>query len=621
ITDVFPNSPAITSKPAPLRFTLTLTNTSHDALKDVVISADRSDPIGSQAALDATLAAPKAPSDTQVAPVRTTVKIATLPVGTTTVLFRTTTDVASDRTSVLLGANAIYPFWFAARHTDSAGAVTDLATAQTYVPAFLAPPVKTTVSWLWPLLDRPHRLARGSVFLDDGLADEVKPGGRLDQLLQVIKSVAPTVPLTIVTDPDLIDSLTVMSTGYQVYADNGTTTRGTNGSDAKRWLGELHDILAAHPKLEVVFTPLADPAVDSLTRNGISWSQSLDPGVQNAVSAVLGNHTSFTDIAWPVGQAIGPATLDNLVTQGANTIVLADRLLTGGGQRPAATALAPLQTPSGPALAAVTSTPIERLVAGALDPVGPGLELLPRLVAELAVRVVASLDVSHHVVIAPPRNLSVDPAVAARVIEATANTTWSTPVPLHAAVGSSAITPADQGTLRTDQEPLQLPTRVVRSLRYVTDSLPTLSSLFADAALRAGLYATFPAAVQRCESTSLLTDRGRARTMAKTLEDAIRRTRAGVSIVPPSDGTYTLTSTNSQLPVTVVNRLNARIRVRIAISTVSGGGFTAGQQNKIFTINPNSKVQEHIPTHVDHVGRIEVKVEIATPDGLPLGTA
>ena len=47
-------------------------------------------------------------------------------------------------------------------------------------------------------------------------------------------------------------------------------------------------------------------------------------------------------------------------------------------------------------------------------------------------------------------------------------------------------------------------------------------------------------------------------------------------IVTPSVGTYTLTSKNSQLPITVVNKLNADVDVEISVEPVDGeSGLTA----------------------------------------------
>jgi hypothetical protein len=620
VDDVSPNSPAVTTTPAPLVFTLTLVNNTGDTLKDVVVSVDRSDPIGSQRQLDSALAQPKPPSDQLVAPVKATVTTTLAPHAARTVQLRTTTDLSGDHGGVCLCTNAVYPFWFTARYTSPTdGVVTDLATAQTYVPAFTAAPAKTTVSWVWPLLDRPHRLLYSKVFTDDTLTQEVGPGGRLDKLLQVVEDVAPRVPLTIVTDPDLIDELVTMSEGYRVTSPSGGTVVGTGGDAAQAWLARLRAVLADHPRVELDFTPFADPAVDALTREGMGWSVALDAKAQQRVSGAVGRDV-VGDIAWPAGLALSRQTLESLVSQGANTVLLSDHSLTAGGagEEPVPSALATLSTRAGNATVAVTSSTIERSVAAVLAPNGPGLRLLPSLVAELAVRVVTSLDSPHFVVITPPRDLEVDPAVAARTIEATSASTWSAPMGLRAAV--RVTEPVPHGALRKNLPAPRLSRATVASLTYLDNSLPTVQSLIADEAVRAQLFSGYPVAMQRSESSSLLSDRARAAQLAGQLAARIGSMRNGVSIVPPSNGTYTLTSKNSQLPVTVVNKIGTDIQVRVSIEPISDvPGFTAGDQERDFTIKANSKTQLRIPTHVDRVGLIDVTVELTTPDGLRVG--
>jgi hypothetical protein len=618
VDDVSPNTPKVTYTPSPLTFTLTLTNATAQTLRGLTVHAERGDPIGTQSALDSAIADPRPPSPDLSAPLATTVRTSLTGFGSQTITFRTTTDVPGDNNGVCLCHNLIYPFWFTADYTASDGTTTTLATAQTYVPSFVSAPTKSTVAWVWPLLDRPHRLAHSRLFTDDDLAAEVAPGGRLDQLLQVVENVAGKVPLTLVTDPDLIDELVVMSQGYQVATTDGPVV-GTGGEDARLWLQRLSEVLANHPDLELDFTPSADPAVESLTRNDLSWSTALDPAVQERMSQAIGVGTVQSDIVWPVNERVTPPTLRALIDKGADTVLLNDRALTAGPRVAADTdALAPLRARNGHALAAVTSSPLQRWVQAVLNPDGHGLALLPQLVAELAIRVVT--DNSHFVVLAPPRNLEVNPGVATQAILATADTTWSRPIGLRDATLS--VAPVPHGALRHRARLPQLPPRTVDSLLYVTESLPNLGSLYSDPADARAALGGFPAAIQRVESSSLLDDRERSMHLAAFLERSVRYLRNGVYLVPPSDGTYTLTSKNSELPVTVVNRLAAPISVKLTVTTVSGvPGFTAGfARDRTIDIKPNSKVQLKVPTHVDRVGLIDVRVQLTTPTGLSLGS-
>jgi hypothetical protein len=247
-----------------------------------------------------------------------------------------------------------------------------------------------------------------------------------------------------------------------------------------------------------------------------------------------------------------------------------------------------------------------------LRPGGPGLGALPQLVAQLALHVEKSLDRSHFIVVVPPRELTVDPAIAERTILATASTVWSKPLPLRAA--TSVITPVSHGQLRKRVAPPSFPAQTKAALDYVNSSLPGLSTLFTTAADRQTYLGTVPIAIQRAQSTTLLSDSTHSVAFARRLATSVRALRGSVVLVRPSNGTYTLPSSNSRLPVTISNRLAATVQVVVTASSLPG--FSADAITR--TIAPSSTVQVRVPTHVDRVGRFEVRVFLATPDGLSM---
>ena len=129
----------------------------------------------------------------------------------------------------------------------------ELGRLQTQLPYF-PPGIDTTgtrVALLWPLLDRPHRLTGGgadrgaagerppALFGDDGLADAVRDGGRLDRLLDVAEQVAGSVRLTLLVDPETIEELDRMAAGYRVGASAARSVPGRGAQAAAGWLGRL----------------------------------------------------------------------------------------------------------------------------------------------------------------------------------------------------------------------------------------------------------------------------------------------------------------------------------------------------------------------------------------------
>jgi hypothetical protein len=158
------------------------------------------------------------------------------------------------------------------------------------VPAPTDAPVATTM--LWPLADRPRLVAGipGSVtgqalLTDDELAGELATGGRLDQLLGALESAvrpdtARTGPnvgnaLCLAIDPDLLVTVSDMTTGYRVLASpsdpDGPTRDGTGTQAAKAWLDRLRTLSSsmctvAMPFAQVDLAALAavhDPALTS----------------------------------------------------------------------------------------------------------------------------------------------------------------------------------------------------------------------------------------------------------------------------------------------------------------------------------------------------------------------
>lgn len=621
VVDVSPNTPQVTSKPQPLTFKLQLVNHTADPMQ-VTVSAARSDPIGSQSALNSAIARPRPPTPTSVSPLTASaeVRLAGTPGASTIAVIRTTTDV-SVHDGVCLCANLIYPIWFIGTYTSSThnGSVT----AQTLLPSFTTAPVKNTVSWVWPIFDRPHRLLQSRIFFDDALARELSVG-RLADLLRVIEKLPDTFPITIMTDPELMAEIAQMAQGYQVSTPKGLKD-GTGTDAATAWLSSFRTALDQHRQYRLEFTPLGDPAVDSLTRAGMSWTAQLDQRQQELVKQALGGRTPPSSLAWPVGRSLSPDTLDALARQGANTVIVSETALSEGDISPVPNALAPAPTRNTTATLAVTSAPIERLVNKTLNRWGGGLAVLPELVSQLALPIDEQLansthNTSRYVVITPARYLDVDPTVAVRTIEATADNPFSTPITVEQAVGDTQIAQVERGTLRNISRGPRLGHKLLAALNQVSTQWPSLSSLFHDPTVGAQLFSGFPAAIQRCESTSLISDPSVAFAMVGRLRQVVRRIQSSVYIVRPSDGTYTLTSKNSQLPITVVNRLNAEVDVELSVNPVSGeSGLSAKSTGPAVTIKANSKVQVHVPTHVDRVGLIGVVVKISTPGGLSLG--
>ncbi|WP_435611448.1 DUF6049 family protein [Streptomyces sp. bgisy159] len=188
------------------------------------------------------------------------------------------------------------------------------------------PDTRTRTTVLWPLVSTVHMTAEtGSneeqtpIFLDDDLATEISPGGRLDQLLSLGKEL----DVTWVIDPDLLASVDAMAGGYRLRTGEDTTTPGSHQAVAKEWLARLQQAVAGK---EVVALPFADPDLASLAHNGTNVTGSLSQlkaatdVAATTVQTVL-HVTPSTDFAWPVQGAVDPSIVKVATSAGADKVI------------------------------------------------------------------------------------------------------------------------------------------------------------------------------------------------------------------------------------------------------------------------------------------------------------
>ena len=90
-------------------------------------------------------------------------------------------------------------------------------------------------------------------------------------------------------------------------------------------------------------------------------------------------------------------------------------------------------------------------------------------------------------------------------------------------------------------------------------------------------------------------------------------------LVQPAVGTYSLSSSDSPVVVTVSNELPRPVTVQVTVAPANGVvGFRAPPV-ALQTIPPRSLATIRIPTHVDRLGRFQVVALLSTPDGRQLG--
>jgi hypothetical protein len=616
ILDVTPRLPDATKLDQKITVSVRVTNTSSAPLSDVTLRLDRGDPLVREDLLQAAInGAPLNQATVFYTP--------TQPVASTLAAYGSVTAVVhteagSDLGGLCLCQQGVYPVDAVATAADPYGSVVQ-GSARTFMPSFpAAQPEPVRVTWLWPLIDRPHRDVAPSTFTDDSLAHSVSPGGRLDRALATIEGLPPSIRVTLVIDPELIDALSTTVSGYKI-AVGRTLVNGTGGPAARAWLDRLKRVAVRN---DVSLTGYADPDVDAIANAGLSWSPTLDPQVAARVTAVLGEAGS--DVAWPVNEVLNNRGLDSVVGNGASLVLLRDTVLQGGaGQAQTLDALAPLPSFGGRARALVTSTPMQRSVARALAPAAAAYHnpALTVLLSQLAIRAAADSTRQHFVVLAPPRGVNTDPDLATQVIRATSQESWARPTTPSQAVRTFAA--IDHGTLKTIADSTHATRSRMRAVSGVISDVDSFRDCLsnADAATLLGGYAS---AIQRAQSSAWRTHPASGRLYVARLAARIDALRAGVRLVQPRNAQYTLASSDAPLYVTVENTLPTPVHIRIKVTPGLGvQGFTT-ERIGVQTIpaangRAASRKTVKVPAHVERSGRFQITVTLQTPSGGALG--
>jgi len=607
----------------------TLTNTGDQTVKDLGVRLQRGEVMTTRAELAA--ADTSADPDTTVVPAFQDLA-SDLPAGKSLPF---TYTIAAD--ALQLTQAGVYPVLLNVNGTTDGGErrrVGELATYLVQQP----PTGRTTVAWLWPLVERSHRDASGG-FIDDGLAASVRQGGRLDRALSVVEGLprttpagggtpTPSVPVTLAVDPALVEELEAMAAGP--YAVGGKAGAGDGTDDAAAFLQRLRAVAAVHP---VVAMPYGDVDAESLQTAGLgavltrslpeAGTASAGGAGQGAGARILADALGVqprTDLAWIADGPVHPETLKALQNGGIDRVVLDARALSDGdravGLRGSHAAARTSVAVPGGALDALVADPTLGALGGSTERTAGGVRIAEqRYLAELAVLALqapADPASAPSILIAPSREVGADPDGVRAMMSDTAELTWlraASVEDLAAGPASEAGTPVAAGAPALDGGGLADIAAAVAS----RDDLAGAVVGDADTAL-----APEDAAISRATSVAWRSDPSGFRAAATGVRTTIDRMRDRVTLLAPADGTYSLASSDAPLVLTVRNDLPFPVRVRLQLQTRGNVGLSIddiGPQE----LAPGQRTVLQVPTHVRQSGRFAVTASLTTPSGGPLG--
>ncbi|MEH0545476.1 DUF6049 family protein [Streptomyces sp. B21-105] len=486
---------------------------------------------------------------------------------------------------------------------------------------------RTRTTVLWPLTSGVHMTAEtGSnaqqtpVFLNDDLAHEIAPGGRLDQLL----SLGRALDVTWVIDPDLLASVDAMTGSYGIRGEGDAPTAGTRQAVAKQWLADLQSAVTGK---EVVALPFADPDLASLAHNGTGVTGSLNQlkaatdVAATTVETVL-HVTPNTDFAWPVEGAVDPSIVKVATSAGADKVIARSDSLTDGDLSYTPSAARPI---GGGTTAVVADARLSTAFQGDLTRASATTLAVQEFLAQ-SLELNLQTDKQRSIVVAPQRMQTASQARALSQALTTLQTgTWSQSQPLAAAAKAKPDPRASTRVPSKNSYPSalrkqQLPRSAFEQMAETQEELDNFKVILAR---EARVVTPFGRAINREMSTSW---RGRS-TEASAFRQSVRAyldTLTGQVKLIDKSGTK-LSGRSATIPVTVQNNLVQGVDHLILRLTSTNptrleivGDDYAEQR---ITVSGGHTSTVKFPTSANVNGQTRVIAQLYTEDGQKYGQA
>ncbi|MEV0978727.1 DUF6049 family protein [Streptomyces sp. NPDC049915] len=486
---------------------------------------------------------------------------------------------------------------------------------------------KTKTTVLWPLMSSVRMTAETSpgeqqtpVFLNDDLAKELAPGGRLEQMVALGKSLN----VTWVVDPDLLASVDAMAGSYKVRGADGTATPGRNQVVAKQWLAELQQAVAGK---EVVALPFGDPDLASLAHNGTGVTGSLSQlkaatdVAAITVQSVL-HVTPTTDFAWPVAGAVDPSIMKVATSAGADKVIArSDSLRDTAGLPYTPSAARPV---GGGTTAVVADARLSTQFQGDLTTASASSLAVQQFLAQ-SLALNQQSDKERSIVVAPQRMPTASQAQAmAEAVAALQGSTWSQPQQLTAAAKAKpdpdATTTMPSGwAYPSSLRRQELPRSAFAQIAATQDKLDNFQVILTDPSR---VVTPFGRAMNREMSTSWRGRAGEARAFRRGVEDYLDTLAHQVKLIDKSD--TKLSGRSATIPVSVQNNLlqgSDHLVLRLTSTNptrlkIGGGAF----DEQPVTVSGGHSQTVKFTTSANVNGQTTVIAQLFTEDGRKYGS-
>ncbi|MEU6588702.1 DUF6049 family protein [Streptomyces sp. NPDC046881] len=490
---------------------------------------------------------------------------------------------------------------------------------------------KTKTTFLWPLISTVHMTAKTGAgelqtpeFLDDDLAEDLAPGGRLARMVELGKDL----DVTWVIDPDLLASVDAMAAGnYRLQGPDGTSTPGSREHQtvAKQWLAGLQKAVAGK---EVVALPFGDPDLASLAHRGTSVTGSLshlkDASDVAAITVKTVLHvTPSTDFAWPVDGAVDPSIMKVATSAGADRVIArSDSLQETAGLPYTPSAARPV---GGGTTAVVADARLSTAFEDDLTKAGSATLAVQRFLAQ-SLELNTQTDKQRSIVVAPQRTPTASQAQAmATALKALQGGTWSQFQNLTAAAkdkpdpGATTRIPsrsAYPSSLRREE----LPRTAFEQIARTQDKLDRFRVVLSN---QSRVVTPFGRAINREMSTSWRGRGDEAGSYRDGVEAWVDDLADQVKLIDKSE--TKLSGRSATIPVTVQNNLvqpvgHLVLRLTSTMPTRLKIGGKAYSEQRV-DISGGHSQSVKFTTSANANGRVTVLAQLFTEDGQPYGDA
>lgn len=503
-----------------------------------------------------------------------------------------------------------------------------LGIKRTFLPWYPDKDAKPTrFTFLWPLIDRPHLTVHSEsddqqspIFLDDDLAADLAPGGRLQQMVALGRDL----PVTWVIDPDLLATVDAMTRRYQVAGPGGDlehTTAGTGTENAKRWLNSLKEAVAGK---EVVALPFADPDIASIAHRGKNV-----PGTLNhlktatelataTVEPILGV-TPDTDVSWPVEGAVDRSIVDVATSAGADKVIArSDSLGESRGLIYTPTAARPI---GGGTTAVVADAGLSKAFQGDMTRAGSAALAVQKYLAQTLMITMERPDRQRSIVVAPQRMPKTSQAQAmAQAITEVTGSGWAETAAFAAAAKATPDPKANRTVPRAASYPKhlrkqELSTAAFRQLQSTQDRLDDFMALLSQPDR---VRIPFGNALMRSMSTQWRGSPRGSAAFRMAISDYLSDLMSLVYLLPKT-GTLTLSGRSGTIPVTVKNELGQTVQgLELRLISSQGNSLNPGLPQPVTVEGGHTRSLKFEGTAARN-GLNTITAQLYTPDGAAYG--